>query len=129
MTDSERIVEIVDLFSEYQAARERMNELVARVTAGNTADDELEQLMNTCNDAAEIAAAVGRAVMEICKERSKYRATAPVLAQVIDELELEDWMKYRYEHGGCADLCTFEQYKAGYEAMKQQQQKDRRCCE
>ena len=119
----------MDLFSEYQAARERMNELVARVTAGNTADDELEQLMNTCNDAAEIAAAVGRAVMEICKERSKYREAGPVLAQVIDELELEDWMKYRYEHGGCADLCTFEQYKAGYKAMQQQQQKDRRCCE
>ena len=129
MTDSERIAKVVGWFSEYQAAIKYSEKLSARINAGNTANDELEQLMNTCNDAAEIAAAVGRAVMEICKERSKYRSTAPVLAQVIDELELEDWMKYRYEHGGCADLCTFEQYKAGYKAMQQQQQKDRRCCE
>ena len=129
MNPNKDIAAIVAMLPDYWAARERMNHLTTQIVAGRTMDDEIEQLAITCDEADNVAAAVGRIVAAAVKERSKYREAAPVRAQVIDELELEDWMRYRYERGGCADLCTFEQYKAGYKAMQQQQKKDRRCCE
>lgn len=121
-------MKVADMLADYRAARKRADELTALVVEGKTQDDEVEKLCAACDEVDCIAAAIGRIVAAAVKEAGGPYPPLTVRV-IIDKAAMEEWLRYRYEHGGCKGLCTYEQYKAGLAAMHEAQKKDRRCCE